>query len=157
MTIAGIESKKLVDDFRQVAALAGVNIEQRDITVEELPAPHTPPSQLPMGKMAVYVFNWKGTCLKVGKVGAKSQARYVSQHYNPNSSKANLAKSILSDQELSKTAGLSEENIGYWIKRNTDRVNFLLSESQGMPVLTLLEAFLQCRLLPRFEGFGSQR
>ena len=27
----------------------------------------------------------------------------------------------------------------------------------GKPVLTLLEAFVQCRLRPRYEGFASQR
>jgi hypothetical protein len=37
-----------------------------------------------------------------------------------------------------------------------DRVNFLVDERLGMRVLTLLEAFLQCRLNPCYEGFKSQ-
>jgi len=40
---------------------------------------------------------------------------------------------------------------------NLDRTNFLLDERLGIPVLTLLEAFLQCRLRPRYEGYKSQR
>jgi len=36
-------------------------------------------------------------------------------------------------------------------------VNFILDASLGVHVLNLLEAFLQCRLRPEFEGFASQR
>jgi hypothetical protein len=54
-------------------------------------------------------------------------------------------------------SGISESNVGEWTKANVDRVNFLLSVKFGIPVLTLLESFLQCRLKPQFEGFESQR
>lgn len=155
--IGGNDTKELVSDFLSVASLAGVHLTVHDISVEELPAPHRPPSRLPDGKMAVYVFARSGECLKVGKVGPQSQPRYVSQHYNPKSSNSNLAKSILKDKEGLGAPALNEDSVGDWIKRHTDRVNFLISESQGFPVLTLLEAFLQCRLRPRFEGFESQR
>jgi hypothetical protein len=47
--------------------------------------------------------------------------------------------------------------VGAWIKTNVDRTNYLLDAERGIPVLTLLESFLQCRLRPRFEGFESQR
>jgi hypothetical protein len=47
--------------------------------------------------------------------------------------------------------------IGRWIRENIDRVNFLVDARLGVPVLTLLESFLQCRLKPRYEGFKSQR
>jgi len=40
---------------------------------------------------------------------------------------------------------------------NVDRVNVLLPASLGVPIMTLLESFLQCRLRPRYEGFRSQR
>lgn len=53
--------------------------------------------------------------------------------------------------------GSDESNVGQWIKKNTDRINFMLGENIGLPVLALLEAFLQCRLKPRFEGFESQK
>lgn len=36
-------------------------------------------------------------------------------------------------------------------------MNFILDAVLGIHVLNLLEAFLQCRLQPEFEGFSSQR
>jgi len=52
---------------------------------------------------------------------------------------------------------IGEHTVGHWIKQNTDRVNFLIPESFGIPLLSLLEAFLQCRLKPCFEGFDTQK
>jgi len=151
------DPEALIDDFRRVAGLAGVSMSDTALSVETLPAPHRPPSALPQGKMAVYAFVWKGQCLKVGKVGPNSHARYTSQHYSPLSSNSNLAKSILSDRYKLGLADVSEAGVGSWIKTNVDRYNFLLDSLYGIPVLTLLESFLQCRLRPRFEGFESQR
>ena len=147
----------LIADFRKVAELAGVRVSDNALSVESLPAPHKRPIALPKGKMAVYVFVWQEQCLKVGKVGPNSQARYTSQHYLPSSSNSNLAKSILSARDTLEFAAVSELNVGSWIKANIDRLNFLLDASCGVPVLTLLESFLQCRLRPMFEGFKSQR
>jgi len=147
----------LINDFLKVADLAGVNLSQDALSFETLSAPHKPPSSLPKGKMAVYVFLWKGECLKVGKVGPNSQARYTSQHYSPSSSNSNLAKSIVSAREKLGLSGVSESNVGSWIKSNVDRVNILIDSGCGIPVLTLLESFFQCRLRPRFEGFESQK
>ena len=147
----------LLDDFRKVVALAGVALPPAALSLETLPAPHKPPSTLPSGKMAVYVFVWNGRCLKVGKVGPKSQARFTSQHYSPTSSNSNLAKSLVAGHGKLGLSGISESNAGAWIKANVDRVNFFLSAECGIPVLTLLESFLQCRLNPVFEGFDSQR
>ena len=151
------DPQPLIEDFRKVAGLAGVSVPKNALSVEKLPAPHKPPSVLPKGKMAVYVFAWRGQCLKVGKVGPNSQARYTSQHYGASSSNSNLAKSILSVRDELTLSAVSESNVGAWIKANVDRTNFLLDASCGIPVLTLLESFLQCRLRPRFEGFESQR
>ena len=147
----------LIDDFRRVAGLAGVNMSDTALSVETLPAPHRPPSAFPQEKMAVYAFVWKGQCLKVGKVGPNSHTRYTSQHYSPLSSNSNLAKSILSARHTLGLANVSEASVGSWIKTDVDRYNFLLDLLYGIPVLTLLESFLQCRLRPRFEGFESQR
>jgi hypothetical protein len=147
----------LLDDFRKVVALAGISLPPTALSVEALPAPHKPPSSLPKGKAAVYVFIWNGVCLKVGKVGPKSQARFTSQHYSPASSNSNLAKSLVIGQGKLGLSGITEANIGSWIKGNVDRFNILLSIEAGIPVLTLLESFLQCRLQPVFEGFESQR
>ena len=144
--------------FRTVAAIAGINIPDEALSVESFPAPHIPPS-LPNGKMTVYVFEWKGQCLKIGKVGAKSNARYTSQHYSASSSNSNLAKSLCSPIAKIELGllDISESNVGAWIKSNTDRTNFLLDAEYGIPVLNLLESFLQCQLRPRFEGFDTQR
>ena len=42
------------------------------------------------------------------------------------------------------------------VRSNTTRIHFLLPSSYGPAVLALLEAFVQCRLRPEFEGFASQ-
>ena len=149
--------EKFITEFLSIAKLAGVNIPQGAVWLETLHKPHTPQSVLPQGSMAVYVFLWGDHCLKVGKIGPKSQARYMSQHYNPNSSSSNLAKSILRQKFELGFPHLTETNVGDWIKQNTDRINFLLDQNLGISVLSLMEAFLQCRLKPKFEGFESQK
>lgn len=146
----------LLDDFRKVAQIAGMTLPAEAISFEAWPAPHTP-SSLPNGKSAVYVFIRDGVCLKVGKVGSKSNARFNSQHYNPSSSNSNLAKSIVARQSEIGLSGLGESDVGEWIKAHVDRVNFSLSEECNIFTLSLLETFLPCRLQPIFEGFESQR
>ncbi len=120
-----VDPKELIIDFTKAAALAGIQMPVNCISHEVLPAPHIAPRNLQQEKMAVYVFSWKGQCLKIGKVGTRSQARYTSQHYNPGSSNSNLAKSILKDQVALGIPGLSESKVGEWIKKNTDRATFL--------------------------------
>lgn len=152
-----INCKRLVAEFITVAELSGVSIPKSAVTVEKLCKPHEPPKTLPKGKMAVYVFFWNSECLKVGKVGPRSEARYTSQHYSPNSSNSNLAKSILNRKSDFGAFHLTEPKIGQWIKKNTSRINFLLDQNLGISVVSLMEAFLQCRLKPKFEGFRSQK
>jgi hypothetical protein len=89
-----IDAERLIIDFVCVASLAGVGIGQKEIKIEGLSAPHNPPSKLPEEMMAVYVFYWGNQCLKVGKAGPKSKARYTSQHYGLNAP-STLAKSLL--------------------------------------------------------------
>ncbi|PQO22002.1 hypothetical protein C2I36_15350 [Rhodobacteraceae bacterium WD3A24] len=151
------DPKEVLADFATVARLAGVTLVAGDIRVEELPAPHTPPTRLPAGQMAVYVFSLGGDVLKVGKVGPKSQARYTSQHYNPGSAQSTLAASMIGDAERLGLGDAERAEIGNWIRTNVDRVNILIPVDHGVPVLTLLESFLQCRLRPRYEGVQSQR
>jgi len=151
-----INVDKIIADFVRAAEVAGRDIKRGDITIEYLPAPHIPPSSLPAGKMAVYVFHWGDQCLKVGKIGPKSQARYTSQHYNPKSSNSNLAKSVLKDKLVMGISDIDEHTVGRWIKQHTDRINFLIQDDFGISLLSLLEAFLQCRLKP-LEGFYTQK
>jgi len=144
-------------DFATVAQLADVSLGADDIRIESLPAPHLPPTRLPVGQMAVYVFTYERDVLKVGKVGPKSQVRYTSQHYNPGTAQSTLAASVIADAERIRLGAADRAEIGNWIRTNVDRVNILLPAHLGVPVLTLLESFLQCRLRPRYEGFRSQR
>ena len=149
--------ERLIEDFLVVARLAHVDVNRRSVRIEVQRMPHASPSHLPPGKMAVYVFSDLQRTLKVGKVGTKSGARYVSQHYSPTSAKSTLAASLLKDREAIVEHHLTHATVGDWIKENTDRANLLVDTSCGMPALTLLEAFVQCRLRPVYEGYSTQR
>ena len=146
--------EQLLEDFRTVAKLCEVEIDTDTINIDILPMPHSPPRNLPRGKMAVYVFSDKEQTLKVGKAGAKSQPRYTSHHYNL-SAPSTLAKSLLNDEKRVRSCGLTEDKVSDWIKENTDRVNFLVDTDMGKWLLNLLEAFIQCRLHPIYEGHTS--
>ena len=159
-----VDTAELIRDFIQVAELAKVPISEEQIICEVLAAPHQRPKRLPQGKAAVYMFLTRWRCLKVGKVGSKSAARFTSQHYSPRSSQSNLAKSLIAYRNglvteedfaaasvLTDAAAWNESTIGDWIAQNTTRIHFLVDESQPRAVVTLLEAFLQCRLAPIFE------
>ena len=151
-----IRVPELVDDFVKVAALAKVAISASEIKWLELPAPHSPPTSLPSEMLAVYVFMHGTRCLKVGKAGQKSAARYCNQHYGVNRAPSTLARSLVKAQ-FGGSSPLDEKNISKWICDNTDRINFLIPSHYGSEVLSLLESFIQCRLKPEFEGFASQR
>ena len=75
---------ELLDDFLEVVRISHANIRRQNLEVDYNNAPHKPPKGLPSEKMAIYIFEYAGRILKVGKVGAKSSARYTSQHYNVN-------------------------------------------------------------------------
>lgn len=142
----------IVEDFIRICDISNINLKKSDIRIEILTAGiNHMPKALPSGYIAVYIFHDNETYYKVGKAHENSNARYQSQHYNPNSSKSNLAKSILSDKNSIKT-----DDIGFWIKQNLTRVNILLRKDVGVLTLNLLEAFLHCRLNPKYEGYASQ-
>lgn len=142
-------------DFRKVAALADAEFIADSIATEIMPKPHRQPKGLPLGKMAVYAFFLNGHALKVGKVGPNSGPRYTSQHYNPNSSRSNLARSILANPVKIGATSVDELSVGDWIRQYTDRVNLLVPRSLGDPMLSLLESFLHVRWKPEFEGRGD--
>jgi hypothetical protein len=155
-TLSMASPQNIAGDFAAAATLAGVSISASEIEIVELAAPHRRPASLPKGKLAVYVFIYGDRCLKVGKAGQRSAARYCSQHYGMNAP-STLAKSLLVNQRRIGVSGLNEGTVGEWICQNTRRVNFLLPSSYGVFLLSLLEAFVQCRFNPEFEGFESQR
>ena len=139
----------------QVASLANVEIKKNQIEVTDRGCPHIPKG-LPQGKMGIYMFIYGDYFLKIGKAGSKSNARFISQHYKPNSAQSNLAKSILSDP-LMQENNLDKENVGDWIKQNIRRIDLLIDSSVGIFVLDLFEAFLHCKYNPKYEGFENQR
>jgi hypothetical protein len=134
----------LIDDFIKVAELSKINLIKDEIN----------------NKQAVYVFTLatdSSKILKVGKAGPKSNARFNSQHYSPGRSMSNLAYSIIRAKEIWPSFGIStidEKNVGKWIRQNTDRDHFFIPAEKGRFALSLLEAFLHCRLNPIFEGKG---
>lgn len=145
-----IEIEDALGAFETVAALAGRPIAPGGCTIEFHAAPHKPPSSLPKGKMAIYGFWHEGVWLKIGMAGAKSQARYTSQHYGQNAP-STLAKSLLADSTMASVAGFDVAAPGLWIKRECCRVNVLVDAEMGRELLALLEAFLHVRLKPRYE------
>ncbi len=143
--------------FQQAAILAGVKIPLSEIEVQFSAAPHIRPTSLPAGKLAVYVFMFGDRCLKVGKAGPKSAARFCSHHYGASRAPSTLAKSLVNNVGAVGDSVLDDSNVGDWIRQHTARVNFLIPLKYGVFALSLLEAFIQCRLNPEFEGFASQR
>jgi hypothetical protein len=138
-----------------VANLVGVQLGENQLQFFDRGCPHHP-TGLPQGKMGIYIFEYNKDFLKIGKVGHRSGPRFLSQHYNPRSSRSNLAKSILNDNEMARL-NLNEMTVGPWIRQNIHRYDVLLDASLGVFVLNLFEAFLQCRFHPKYEGYEEQR
>jgi hypothetical protein len=156
-----IDQGELISVFLQVAQLARLPLAESDVRVEVTSAPHCRPRKLPKGTHGVYAFFLADKCLKVGKAGPKTAARFCSHHYGFHAP-STLAKSMLAHLEqvaallpkerAAEVMALSEHSIGDWIEANTGRMNVLLPCGSGPFGLSLLEAFLQCRLRPIFEG-----
>jgi len=155
-----IDVELLVRDFIQVSQFAGLSLQASDIETEVLVAPHKR-TGLPKGKAAVYVFFHGNTCLKVGKVGANSDARFRSQHYLPSGAMSNLSKSLCLDftTDVAQSrffcadlrTGFDAESVADWMLTNFSRVHFFLDANAPTGAVRLLEVFLQCRLQPLFE------
>ena len=139
------ETRKIISEISEVL---GKEILSTGYRFEFLGVPHSAPKSLDNGKMAIYIFKYKDTYLKIGKVGAKSKARYTSQHYSPKSSISNLAKSILKDEVFSISHSITKENVGQWIKDNCQRINILIDEELGRLALSLIEAALHYKYNP---------
>lgn len=130
----------------------GENLTAQIIRVECSGPPHRQPSSQPGGMPAVYAFFYEGRCLKCGQVGPNSAARYTSQHYNPKSSKSNLAATLLKRGHEIELPDIPEANVGEWIKSNTARANVLLPTTINKRTLNFAEAFFHILWKPVFEG-----
>lgn len=146
------EFNKIIEE---VSGILGKPIDKEKYKVVDRGMPHTPQS-LPIGMMGVYTFRYNGNFLKIGKAGSKSNARFLSQHYNPRSAQSTLAASILIDKNM-KDKGITEDNVGEWIRNNCRRIDILLDVSLGIFALELVEAALHYKYEPVYEGFVTQR
>lgn len=117
--------------------------------------PHIPPTRLPDGKMAIYMFLLGDEFLKIGKANYRSNARFCSQHYGFNAP-STLAKSLLSDGEMS-ILGIASSNIKDWIITNCRRIDVIIDADLGVFALELIEGIMHYKYEPRYEGFASQR
>ena len=160
-----IDPDVLVDDFAASAERAAINGWPCRLGTKLLPAPHMPPA-LPAGHGAVYVFALAdvssapcgaGTVLKVGRVGARSDARFRSQHYSPHSAGSTLAKSLLTYRIMWPWLGiehLDERNVKSWMLTNLDRMHIFVPD--GHPVVAAsLEVYVRARIGSVFEGAAS--
>lgn len=156
-----IQLDSLGKELVHVVNLSGGSLAPSQIELEALDAPHQRPSALPPGAQAIYSFFLMDRCLKVGKAGPKSKARFTSQHYGMNAP-STLAKSILRSPtrlrallppgRQAEVEHLSAENIGPWLEQNTSRLHVFVPDRTGPAILNLLEAVLQVRFRPLFEG-----
>jgi hypothetical protein len=145
---------EVLSDFERTLPLAGIKANSVRLEVQDLGCPHIP-CALPQGKMAIYIFIFGDRVLKVGKVGPNSNPRFQTQHYLPGSCPSNLAKTLLND-EAGEWHDISADEIGSWMRRHLHRIDILLGADVGLAVLAYLEAFLHCRLSPKYEGFKRQ-
>lgn len=146
----------MIDDLIKAINLTGHKFEKKDIEINDCGYRHTNIQKLKANEMAVYTFAKDELFLKVGKVYKNSNMRYCYQHYRPNSSNSNLAKSLLNDLDYFNN-NLNENSISDWIKENTTRFNLIIDSRHGIFVLNFIESFLHLCLQPKYEGFKKNR
>ena len=93
-----LDPREMAETFIEVARLASVQFGRNDVRPDVLRAPHRRPTALPQNTQVVYAFLVENVCLKVGKAGPKTQARFTSQHYSVNAAPSTLAKSIINNK-----------------------------------------------------------
>ena len=151
-------ANKLKEEFKQITNITC------EATFMEKGENHKP-TTLKKDEQGVYVFLLdENTCFKVGKAGPKSPARWNSHHYNiDESTPSTFTKSILKDLDKFKTyfdSSLHSEidnikeqkNSKEWIQNNISRIEFKISSQESAFALNLLEALIQFRLQPIYEG-----
>jgi len=152
----------LISEFRN--AIKDLGLACGEIQHEAQPAPHRL-HKLPEGKCALYAFSLSrgygercpagaGRVLKVGKAGPNSNARLQSHHYEPGRAPSTLAATLIDSTILWHYLGIMElrsEQVGHWIRANTDRDNFYF-DSRDNYILARFEKYAIGRLGPVFEG-----
>jgi len=151
MSITYEDAVLLKKDFATISLLAGFPVYENEIEIDFFSADNHSLKPLTPNKQAIYSFFYADKALKIGKAGPKSNARFQSQHYYPNSSRSNLAKSLIGSDKYKPF--IKEIEVGTWIKQNTNRINFIFSKDVPTRIITLFECFLQARYDPEFEGY----
>ena len=149
-------AKEITQVIPDVTKACGRSIAPNSFEVVDQKAPHEP-GQLREGKMAVYIFVYNDRVLKIGKAGSDSNARFQSHHYAPSRAKSTLARSLLSDPEMVANEEITESNVGDWIRQNCRRIDIFIDAKLGKFLLSLIEAALQYKYAPKYEGFKNQR
>ena len=145
-----------IDTLIQEVSLAiGKPISRDTYEIVDRGLPHIPPTRLPDGKMAIYMFLLGDEFLKIGKANHRSNARFCSQHYGLNAP-STLAKSLLSDSGMSDL-NIASSNIKDWIKSNCRRIDIVINADLGVFTLELIEGVMHYKYEPKYEGFASQR
>ena len=147
------ELMQLVEDFKMSLGQPGF---PDFVRLETLLMPHERPI-LPKGHAAVYVFSIGDSVLIVGKADKDNQAQYDSPYSSTSSGPITpLAKCLIQwgeEKGLSLPIPLNKENVGNWIKQNTDRWNLIIdpnySHDEGRIPETLM-LFLIEKLQPVF-------
>lgn len=123
--------------------------------VEVWPAPHVP-RPLPVGKQAIFGFlDQQGRVLFIGHAGPKSSARFQSQHYHPNSSPSNLAKTLRQHAGALSLGDIPPGQEGEWIKRHLTRFNVYLATGCPKDKVWELKHRLILELKPLLQTRGS--
>ena len=162
------DASNVITGFQSALAQADLGQLHSTIQHEAQPSPHRPHS-LRRGKCAVYVFSlsqsWGSECpagpdrvIKVGKAGLLSNARFQSQHYNPNSAGSTVAGSLIRSRILWPYLGvtsLGSKDVGDWIRQHVDRDNFFL-DAADESLLRLFEIYLCGTLGSVLEGSESR-
>jgi hypothetical protein len=145
-----------IDTLIQEVSLAiGKPISRDTYEIIDRGLPHIPPTRLPAGKMAIYMFLLGDEFLKIGKVNQLSNARFCSQHYGLDA-RSTFAKSLLSDSGMSDL-NIAPSNIKDWIKGNCRRIDVIIDADLGVFTLELIEGVMHYKYEPKYEGFASQR
>lgn len=145
-----------IDSLIQGVSLAiGKPIPREKYEILDRGLPHTQPTRLPFGKMAVYMFLFNSEFLKIGKANHRSNARFCSHHYSL-SAPSTLAKSLLADDEMI-SFNITPSNVKDWIKTNCRRIDIIMDADLGVFALDLIEGIMHYKYEPRYEGFSSQR
>ena len=140
--------KQKMEYIEDITRQLGYELNKDDYYIEDMGCPHTQPKKLPDGYAAIYIFIYQNEFLKIGKVNEKSNARFVSHHYNF-SAPSTLAKSICSDATF-VSLGINQENVKNWMLENLHRINIYVKSNKA--TTELVEAVLHYAFRPRFEG-----